>query len=46
MKSKSTKKNLDLWNDYHYEKKNPIQLKLAIHVSYISTIQTIKIIHD
>lgn len=21
MKSKSTKKNLDIWNDYHYERK-------------------------
>lgn len=26
MNRKSTKKNLDIWNDYHYEKKNPIQL--------------------
>lgn len=26
MKSKSTKKNLDIWNDYHYEKKNPYNL--------------------
>lgn len=44
MNRKSTKKNLDIWNDYHYEKKKPYNL--AIHVSYISTIQTIKIIHD
>lgn len=45
MKSKSTKKNLDIWNDYHYERKKK-PYNLAIHVSYISTIQTIKIIHD
>lgn len=44
MNRKSTKKNLDIWNDYHYEIKNPYNL--AIRVSYISTIQTIKIIHD
>lgn len=32
MKSKSTK-NLDIWNDYHYEKKNPYNL--TIHISLV-----------
>lgn len=45
MKSKSTK-NLDIWNDYHYEKKKPIQLNNTYIFSYFSTIQTIKIIQD